>query len=203
MKLLENKIQEQSKEISIRSKTIEELQYSLNLLIGKYNELKNKYDGLIIEVKEIPQKKIAIKFGIVNEVTISFKGDSKMNSMKEIENENIRLKHKLNLSEDEFNQILLKKNNEIDNLERLLEAMKEKIANLNTLEDTIKTNEKKFEELSLHNQSIMKELSEINQNKENFIKKYHKYKTKYIKMQSEVSQKTQNFKVIHEEVNNL
>ncbi len=203
MKLLENKIQEQSKEISIRSKTIEELQYSLNLLIGKYNELKNKYDGLIIEVKEIPQKKIAIKFGIVNEVTISFKGDSKMNSIKEIENENIRLKHKLNLSEDEFNQILLKKNNEIDNLERLLEAMKEKIANLNTLEETIKTNEKKFEELSLNNQSIMKELSEINQNKENFIKKYHKYKTKYIKMQSEVSQKTQNFKVIHEEVNNL
>ena len=43
MKVLENKIQEQSKEISIRSKTIEELQYSLNILIEKYNELKKKY----------------------------------------------------------------------------------------------------------------------------------------------------------------
>ncbi len=203
MKLLENKIQEQSKEISIRSKTIEELQYSLNLLIGKYNELKNKYDGLIIEIKEIPQKKAAIKYGIVNEITMSFKNDLKMNSIKEVENENTRLKHKLNQSEEEFNQILLKKNSQIDNLERLLDAVKAKIVNFNTLEETNKTNENKIQELSSHNQSIMKELSEINQNKENFIKKYHKYKTKYVKMQGEFFQKTLNLKIVHEEVNNL
>ena len=200
MKLLENKIQEQSKEIAIRSKTIEELQYSLNLLIGKYNELKNKYDGVLVEVKEISQKKIPVKYEKVNQINILFTSLYKNHSLNDLENENIRLKHKLHQQEEEFNNILSKKDKEIINNEKLVEDMKLNVHNLTALEETLKIKDNKLQEIDNINQKVIKDLRDLNEQKENFCKKYQKYKTKYVKLQNDLSLKTHNLKVINGEV---
>ena len=181
MKLLENKIQEQTKEISMRSKTIEELQYSLNLLIEKYNELKKKYDVVIIENKE----KKCLTFSLQNNIfvknfSLKILGEIKTINLKVLEDENIRIKHKLALKSEEFDKLLLNKNEEILKLQKELNQISSKYSlDLQIIDDKLKDTLKM-------NEHYLRENNEQKDITDKLTKKYHKYKSKYLKMQNEI-----------------
>ena len=166
MKVLENKIQEQSKEISIRSKTIEELQYSLNILIEKYNELKKKYDVVNVQNKDNKIRNSSNKIFFL-EKNYSFKilGENKINVIKVLEDENIRIKYKLFNINEEHDKFTHEKENEIHSLKQQLNELSSKYHILN---------EKNFQELKTLNEKFLIENNKLKEISEKSNKKYHK-----------------------------
>jgi hypothetical protein len=175
----------------MRSRTIEELQFSLNLLIEKYNELKKKFDVVVSDVKERKLSNSNLKqLSFSSVVSFNFFGENlNQSNFKFLEAENIRIKHKLNQSSIEFEKFSLLKNEEIHNLQKNLNEISTKIFQFENLEENYNTLHKRYIELEKNSKFVLTENEKNKEILERTKQKYYKYKMKYKKQQYEINDK--------------